>query len=259
MDFMLKYGKRPPKFNPKTLLMSKYVLADAPPPPPEKRAWEYVIADDAWEMLGNDTVGDCVIAAMMHFIMASTANTGKPATFTTELALELYSAITGYDPSQTDDEGNNPTDQGTTWTDALAYWQSTGIVDAAGTIHKIEAWGSVGLDLPSLRQGINLFGGILIGLNVTNSMEQQFGNGLPWNAPFGGGIAGGHGIPGFGYGGQGESIVTWGKRQQGDLTLPGQFDEAYAVVTSDWLSVAGLSPSGLDLAALQADIAGLAA
>src|SRR5580658_4087447 len=114
----LMFGKLAPKFHPNTLRLSKYALAGALPPPPSKRAWEYVIPASGWGMLGNDQVGDCVIAAMMHFIMAATSNSGQPAQFTTELAIQLYSAITGYDPSQTDATGFNPTDQGTAWTDA---------------------------------------------------------------------------------------------------------------------------------------------
>ena len=96
-------------------------------------------------MLGNDQVGDCVIAAMLHYIMAAQANVGKSVTFTTQQALDLYSAITGYNPS------DPSTDQGTAWTDALAYWQSTGCCG-----HKILGWAAVDIFVARCHQARHL-------------------------------------------------------------------------------------------------------
>ena len=249
------YGKLPPKFHASTLLMAKYLPSVALlPPPPAKRAWEYAVKTP-WQMFKNDAISNCVIAAIFHWIMAATANTGKPATFTDELAVSTYSAITGYDPSQTDAYGNNPTDQGTAWTNALAYWKEFGIIDANGTVHKILGWGSIGLTLLELNQGLNVFGGLLIGTAVTASMEQQFAAGQNWNAPFAGGVVGMHGIPRLGFGREGESVITWGAEAQGDLNLCQNYDEAYAVATDDFISAQGKSPSGFDLPALVADLA----
>jgi hypothetical protein len=248
----LKYGKLAPKFNPKTLLLSKYLLPSALPPPPEKRAWEYAVPDTTWaqSMLGNDQVGDCVIAAMLHYIMAATANTGKPVTFTTDQAIQIYSAITGYVP------GDPSTDNGTAWTDALEFWQTNGIFG-----HYILGWASIQFqNLTSLRQGVDIFGATLIGTAVTESMENQFGAGQPWNPPFSGGTVGLHGIPMLGYGSQGQTVITWAAREQEDLTAPSLHDEAYVPVTQDWLdSATGLAPNTLDLDTLNADLKLIAA
>lgn len=248
----LKFGKLAPKPHRDTLLMSKYIGADALPAPPEKRAWEYRVKS-AWGMFLNNELGICVIAACLHWIMAATANTDKPAIFTDAEALRAYSAITGYVP------GDPSTDQGTAWTDALAYWREIGFTDVNGTVHKILGWAAVGLTIPELNQALNLFGGLLIGTNVTQSMMDQFNAGQPWNAPFDGGIIGGHGIPELGYGGEGRSVITWNAEEQGDNTLPSNYDEAYCVVTQDFLDAAGMAPSGIDLATLQIDIASLPA
>lgn len=253
----LKFGKLARKFHPKTLMMSSFIPMGLVPPP-EKRAWEYRVKGP-WGMFKNDTLGICVIAAVFHYIMAATANTGSPAFFTDAEAVAVYSAVTGYDPSKTDANGNNPTDQGTAWTDMLAYWQSTGVTDANGKVHKILAWGNVGLSVSSLRQGISIFGGILVGTAITQSMMDQFNRKLPWNWPFAGGVLGGHGIPLLGYGKDGQTACTWDSLEQMDTKAPSQFDEAYAVVTQDFLDAEGVSPSGLDVFALTRAMKAIAA
>lgn len=240
----MKYGKLSPLEHPRTLKLSNYLTGELPKPR-GKSAWEYSVPDEVWSqsMLGNDTVGDCVIAAMLHWIMAATANTDNPVTFTTEQALGLYSDITGYNPSDPN------SDQGTVFTDALNYWLKVGCYG-----HKILGWASIKLDIDSLQTAIDLFGGILVGTQVTESMENQFGNGEPWNSPFSGEILGGHGIPWLGYGKQGQTCITWAKRQQMSPEALQEVDEAYAVITQDWIDAQGTSPSGLDLSALQADL-----
>jgi hypothetical protein len=252
----MKYGKLPPETHAKTLLLDKYVpapTAEVLPSPEAVRGWELLAAITAWGMLGNDTVGDCVIAAILHFIMMIEAIAGNPITFTTEQAIALYSAITGYDPSQTDANGNNPTDQGTSWTAALAYWLKNGIYG-----YKILGWASFDYKDPlKIDQAIDLFGAALVGTAVTASMETQFSEGQPWNAPFTGGVQGLHGIPNTGYGHVGRSHVTWGATQKEDLTMPTNWDEAYVVITPGWLAKANQTPLGIDLATLQADLAAI--
>lgn len=237
------FGKKPPKFHPRTLLLRDY-LPPALQAPETKRAWECSVSDRTWaaSMLGNDQVGNCVIAAMLHYIMAAQASVGKPVTFTTTQALDLYTAITGYNPA------NPSTDQGTSWTDALAYWQTTGCYG-----HNILGWAALDISsLDAIRQGISIFGGVLIGTAVTQSMEEQFRHGQPWNAPFSGAVVGFHAIPWLGFGRQGQTCITWASRQQMESAALSQVDEAYVVVTHDWLDAQSTSPSGLNLDALTA-------
>jgi hypothetical protein len=249
-------GKLPPKFNRKTLTIHGYLPPGILPPPLEHRAWEYKISDADWalSMLGNDVARDCVIAAILHFIMSATARTNQAATFTTQDAFDLYAAITGWDGVP-----GSPSDQGTAMTDAMAYMVKTGVKDQQGRLHKWLGWASIKLDLASLRQAIAIFGGILVGTAITQSMMDQFNAGQPWNAPFSGDVLGGHGIPWLGYGREGQTCITWAKRWQMDLNAPEEMDEAYAPITADFLNAQGVSPSGFDLAALQADLKALAA
>jgi hypothetical protein len=242
------FGKKPPKFHPKTLLLRDYLPAARLAEHPEtKRAWEYSVSDRTWaaSMLGNDQVGDCVIATILHYIMAAQANVGKPVTFTTQQAIDLYSAITGYNPA------DPSSDQGTAWTDALAYWQTTGCCG-----HKILGWAALDISsLDAIKQGISIFGGALIGTAITESMEDQFGRSQPWNAPFSGAVLGGHAVPWLGFGRRGQTCITWAARQQMDPAALSQVDEAYVVVTEDWLNAQTTSPSGMNLATLTADLA----
>jgi hypothetical protein len=253
MAFPHKFGKLPPKPHPLTLKLGDF-LAATPyilPSPEQKRGWEYAVPDSTWSdsMLGNDEVGDCVEAAVLHYIMSATANTGNPVTFTKDQAISLYSAVTGYNPSDPN------TDQGTAWTDMLAYWQKNGVYG-----HQILAWASVDYtNNITLAQAVDIFGGLLVGTAVTDVMEQEFEDNEPWNAPLGTNIVGGHGIPLLGYGRFGRTCITWARRQQMDLNVaPEMFDESYVVITPDWLQQANLqTPLGMNMSYLNQAIAAI--
>jgi hypothetical protein len=193
---------------------------------------------------------------MLHYIMAARASAGKPIpAFTTQNALDLYSAITGYNPADPN------TDQGTAWTDALAYWQATGVpIPGESEPDKILGWAAFDYTNPvALNQAIDLFGASLNGHQVTQSMENQFNASLPWNAPFNGAVLGGHGTPYLGFGRLGRTLITWAARQQTDLSFPSIMDEAYVVVTPSWLSSAQETPLGIDVDSLTADLAAIKA
>jgi hypothetical protein len=250
---LFKFGKTPPKKNKRTLKLSKYLLGGLPTPP--GKLWrEYRVPPAGWNMLGNDTVGDCTAAAIAHMVMLFTAHTGTMVSPTLEQTLAVYSAVTGYDPSQTQPDGTNPTDNGAAITDILAYWQSTGI---AG--HKILGWASIALDAESIRRAMYLFGAVDIGFNVPAYAMQQFQAGEAWDWDPNGDatIEGGHSVPLFGFGSAGFDCTTWGANQKMTNEFFSSFsDEAYCVITSDWIdSATGLAPNMLNLASLQSDLA----
>ena len=227
--------------------------------------WEYAAAPIKLDMLANDTLGDCVIAACMHFAQVETANTGAPLTPNAELAIQTYSAVTGYDPSQTDDQGNNPTDQGTSFESQMfPYWIKTGIpmLDAKGNLvyHKIK--GFAALDITSIQQqryATFLFGGSLLGIQVPQSAMPSGPGEVPnWNT-FTGPILGGHGINRMGQGAAGGEVASWGMKIPYTNAFAQQaMDESYIVTTDQWLnSTTGKSPTGLDLNGLLAAQAAL--
>jgi hypothetical protein len=246
---MTKFGKLPPKPNSKGLLLAKYTAAV--PSPPEKVYREYKVPPALWGMLGNDTVGDCTCAAIAHILMMATAHTGTMVVPTTEQVLQVYSAVSGYDPAT----GAN--DNGAAITDVLEYWRTKGI---AG--HQILAWAAINpQDLDTIRKAIWIFGCVDIGVQLPVSAMQQFNSGQPWTVvPSDGGIEGGHSVPNFGYGSEGTNCITWAQRQGMNWGWFLQYcDEAYTVITPEWFNQQQLTPSGFDLATLQQDLKALSA
>jgi len=247
--FAYRFGKDAPKFNRKTLKVNRYFLSDAPQFPPEKTYWEYKIG--AWPMFDNDSLGDCVFACGAHMEENWSAHTTGELDVTDEQVLAAYSAVGGYVP------GDPSTDNGAAITDFLAYWQTTGFAT-----RKIDGWASVNPQLlDNVKKSIYLFGGIDIGIQVPQSAMDQTNAGKPWDiVADDGGIIGGHSIPVLGYGGAGCTCITWGMLQQMSWDWFAKYcDEAYAVVTLDWLNAQGEAPNHLNLAALRADLAALKA
>jgi hypothetical protein len=266
-----KLGKKPARRLLTTPSLGDFLPRAAQWPAVKPRGWEYA-KGITLGMLGNgpdpsnppsapNGVGNCVIAAAMHYAQIETANTQNPLTPTTALALKVYSTITGYDPSQTDASGNNPTDQGTDFQSQLfPFWKSTGLpmLDRNGkeVLHTI--LGYADLDLGSVAQqryALDLFGGKLTGINCPQSALDDTSN---WTYDPSSPIAGGHGITEPGQGAAGWHTISWG------LSIPGTWefsaalaDEMYIVVTPFWLGAQQVSPSGLDLNGLLAAMAAL--
>jgi hypothetical protein len=199
-------------------------------------------------MLGNDTVGDCVIAYMLHQIMIwnSVAHAGSPVSFTTEQALATYSAITGYNP-------NDPSsDQGTDPDTALDWWKKNTLFG-----HKIN--GYVNLDLSNIDQlkfAIYTFGGIGFSFSVP-AYIMSIPGGQSWSQRPGAdtSIQGGHQVGIMDYGRNGFRENCWDTTNTFDPDFIGSFGmAAQAVVSEDWIKQSGTSPSGLDLNDLLADL-----
>jgi hypothetical protein len=240
-----KLGKLAPKRLLTTPAFGDYLDKATNWPAVTPRGWQYAVPANKLDCLGNDTVGDCVIAAMMHYAQAETANTSKPLTPTKQLTLETYTAITGYNANDAS------TDQGTSWSDALAYWKEHGIplLDAKGneTIHQILGWAS--LDLGSIAQqryACDLFGGTLMGIQCPQSAEDNTSN---WSDVSHSPIIGGHGVNRVGQGGAGWHVGSWGMWIMGTWEFSLKYaDEDYVVVTPSWVDAqTGKTPSGLDL------------
>lgn len=210
-------------------------------------------------MLANDTIGDCVIAMMLHSIedFHLDADSPPPA-FTDQDAISLYSAITGYKP-------NDPsTDQGTNETTAMNYWQRPGL-GTNGATHTIVA--TVAVDPSNLNEcqiAIDEFVDLQIGIALPKTAQGKTEwtvvgdpNSDPNSAP---GSWGGHGIPYREYDAETFACVTWGA----ELLLTVPFHQAYAqeahvVVTQEMLNNQGVGPSGVVWDELVSDIKKLTA
>ena len=208
-------------------------------------------------MLANDKLGDCVIAMMLHSIEDFHLDAGTPVpAFTDEDAISMYSAITGYNPS------DPSSDRGTNERTAMRYWEHPGLKTSDGETHKIVA--TVAVDASNLNEcriAIDEFVALQIGiaLPVTAQGQQEWtvvGDGKTGNsAP---GSWGGHGIPYREYDAETFKCVTWGAELL--LTVPFHQDyaqEAHVIVTQEMLNKQGIGPSGVAWDELVADIKAL--
>jgi len=217
--------------------------------PPASADWSKNIPAANWGMLGNDQVGDCVAAGAYHAQQLFEYDAQNVATgFTTANALTMYSAISGYTPS------NPNSDVGATLQSGLQYWQQTGLQG-----YKLDAFAQIdGTNLALLQNCIALFGVVYAGLNVPASAMSQFNAGQPWTYVARSRIEGGHCVPLTAYDATGYTCVTWAKTQKMSADFHNRFfDEWWVPVDGDWMAKSGKTPSGLDTATANADFQAL--
>ena len=249
----LKLGKHVVRHDPRTLLLASYLTTSLPQPPD---SYDVGTKVQSWGMMENDQIGDCTCAAAGHLIMEWTANAkARMVTPADKQIVAAYSAITGYNPAT----GAN--DNGAQEIDVLNYWRQTGI---AG--HKISAY--MALE-PSnhnhIMDSVYIFGGCYIGVQLPKSAQAQTQNHQPWSVPPGGttgdgapGSWGGHAVPVVAYDARYITVVTWGALQQMTWTFWAAYcDEAYAILSNDYLTGRKANPEGVKLEQLQEDLADL--
>jgi hypothetical protein len=257
---MLKLGRRPARYTRASMIRSQIVAMNfALLGPPPASSDDYVSAVSAatggdWGMMGNDTAGDCTIADCAHQIMLRTANASTIVIPTLAQVMAVYSDISGYDPSQTDSQGDNPTDTGADELTVCNYMQRYGL---AG--HKIDASANLNpTNLMNLRWTVQLYGASRLGILCTDTMIDQFQNGQPWEPVDGAHVEGGHDVPDVLYVRDGLTtmhfVVTWQKLHPVTeaflkWVLPDGraiLEENHAECASDFLKASGVAPSGLN-------------
>lgn len=202
----------------------------------------------SFNMDGNDSVGDCVIAEFQHQDVIWCGKSGKPSLTEPSQCIPTYSTLTGYVP------GNASTDKGTSMLAANKYWVSNGMggvkIDTFVTVNAQEQ--------TEVETSVYQFGGMSTGLAMPLSAQSQTFN-QAWtvtstnNAP---GSWGGHCVVICGYDEKYLYCVTWGRLQAmtwGFLTT--YCDEAYAMLSRDWMTSGNVAPNGFAWARLEADLA----
>lgn len=179
-----------------------------------------------WQMLGNDSLGDCVPAAVAHDRMLAGA---APTAGEVE---DLYLA---YD---------NGVDEGVVIADFLLYLFQKGLIEGFAPVAPAT--------VDSIMAEFNR--GILLGVSLTDDAEQLFTNGQSWGT---GSLTPdpneGHGIllvksesvdgP--------KTVVTWGADQEYTVAWGHAcIDEAWAIVTKDDMGDAAYAALLADLSAL---------
>lgn len=256
-----KYGRLPLDPTRRRLTLEKYLdprvalSRSGLPPVPLTQDVDRASAVQSWPMYLNDQLGDCTIAAMAHMYGAWTQYaSGREALFADDVVQGTYSRVGGYVP------GDPNTDQGCVMADVLADQKASGMTDNAGHAHKVAGYAAFGnpADEVLLGQVLDVFGTVYVGINVQQQMEDEFSAQQPWTWDPAGQSIGGHAIclqRRLGSGNAPLEYVTWGALQPATTAFQaGAAEEAWAVVTEDWLQANGTTVEGLDLAQLLADM-----
>jgi hypothetical protein len=239
-------------------MLAKYLRMSTLPTPPASCDYATPAAMPVLSMvLGNDTLGDCVIAGGYHLVGAATGNAGALFTPTMDQILADYSAIGGYVP------GDPSTDTGCDELTALAYWQTHGFAD--GT----HITGSLAIDATNqshVQAACWLFEGLMFGIELPDAWVSPIpsGSGFTWDEAGAPDPNNGHCIVGLGYQPAGVTPDSWG--MLGTLTwdaITAYCTEAaggglYCILTTDMLAKGqAKAPNGFDWGALIEDFGAL--
>lgn len=190
-----------------------------------------------WPLLLNDRLGDCTAAGFWHLVQAWTAYAGIEYVPSNQDALKLYERF-GYNPK------TGKGDNGAVEQDVLAS-----LVQSAVDDHGAVAFGQVDHTSPTMmKAALNIFGGLYVGIQCPESMQAQFAAGQVIDYVAGSAIEGGHCIVIVGWDAKYLYIVTWGKLVKMTWAFWAHYgDEAWVIVTKDFIEKNGKSPSGMDL------------
>jgi hypothetical protein len=189
---------------------------------------------------------NCTIAACGHATQIWSLNASKEITVPDAEIQSLYSQWCGYVP------GDPSTDNGGVELDVLNDWRKSSFDG-----NTLSAYAAVNtLNLNEVRQAIDLFGGVYIGINLPLACQNQtiwYPVAGPQGVP---GSWGGHAVYVAAYGPAGFTCISWGA----PLSMTNGFwieyvEEAYALLSPDFIASNTDAPSGFNLAALQADLA----
>jgi hypothetical protein len=237
-----RFGKHPVRKDYRTLRLKSYLKASLQAPPDSvdilQRVYGKLGVSDPKQLFpmdGNDTYGDCTIAAMAHAITVYNGLTGTSNIMAQQDIVKLYFKLT------------NGIDSGLDELNVLNYWQSNA-VDG----EQILAFASIEPKNHShVQQAIQLFGGVYLGFQVQVGAQDQFNSGQPWvPGPL---TNDGHAVYAVAYDQEGVTVLTWGSTQKATWDWWDEcVDESYAILPPD-AQQADFDP-GFDFTQLQADL-----
>jgi hypothetical protein len=237
-----RFGKHPPKVDYRTLRFKTYLAPGLAAPPATYNVLPNVYKGTKtndpkklFPMDGNDTLGDCTIAALAHSTTVFHGLTGSQRIMAKKSVEKLYFHLTGGQ------------DTGLVELDVLNYWRQN-------KVSGDEILAYVKIDPKShthIQQAIQMFGGVYLGFQCQQNCVEDFQAGKPWTpAPL---TNDGHAVYATGYDQSGITVLTWGSTQQGTWAWWDEcVDEAYAILPPE-AAKPGFA-TGFDFAQLQADL-----
>jgi len=241
-----RFGKHPPKNDYRTLRLKKYLDSNIPPPPAsdDKLATVYTKLKQhnpaqLFPIDGNDTYGDCTIAALAHAETIFRGLVGKSLIMPSTAVVKLYLQLTG------------GVDSGMNELDVLNYWQSHRVSgDELVAFAKLDQ-----KNHEEIEQAIHLFGGVYLGFQCQENCQQEFQARQPWTP--GRLTNDGHAVFAAAYDKKGVTVLTWGNTQVGTWDWWDEcVDEAYALLPIE-AQKPGFAP-GFNFAQLKADLSAVA-
>jgi hypothetical protein len=244
-----RLGCKAKKIDSRTLKMAKYLASGLPPAPPSV---DWTKSITVWGMMLNDQLGCCTIAGLGHAIQTWVSNASMPNADT--LNVTDAEILKGYEDFDEYNPQDPSTDQGGIELDVLNDFKKQGFAGAT-----LSSFVSVNVkNLAEVRQAIDLFGGVYIGVELPLSAQgQTIWDVIPTD-PGESNLAGswgGHCVWVPKYDETSFTCITWGAPQKITVEFwKAYVDEAYAMLSPQWIEA--IPPVGrFDLATLQADIA----
>jgi hypothetical protein len=241
-----RFGKHPPKLDYRTLRFKDYVTPALAPPPPTAnvltRVFKNLNANDPSQLFpmdGNDTLGDCTIAAVAHAVTTFNGLLGSKKVMPKPAVVKVYESLTG------------GKDTGLNELDVLNYWRKNKVSG-----DEIMAYVSIDpKNHTNVMSAINMFGGVYLGFRVQQNCQQEFHAHQPWTpGPL---TQDGHAVYAVAYDQNGVTVLTWGSTQQATWAWWDEcVDEAYALLPPEAKNPA-FAP-GFNLVQLQQDLAAIA-
>lgn len=252
-----RFGKHPAKSDYRTLRLGNYLMPDLPPPPAAFNVLDVVAKNlgltaafipTFFPMDGNDSLGDCTIAALAHAETVFSALGESRSVIMLEADVtKLYMQLSG------------GVDSGLAELDVLNYWQSNMVeVNSSTGVNSsnLVAYTSIHRGKHDhIKQAIQLFGGVYLGFQVQANAIDDFDAGKTWDvAPL---TQDGHAVYAVAYDTDTVSVLTWGGVQKGTWGWWDEcVDECYALIPAQALQPQ-FAP-GFNFKQLLADLRGVA-
>jgi hypothetical protein len=240
MTVAFKYGRKTPSNTPAIALKS--ILRSAVSIPPHPVSEDALAQLSGWQMLGNDTYGDCVAVTWANERkIISTILGGKP---TYPTLSQVYSLYKTQNPNFPND------DNGMDIQTCLSYLVKNGGPDGVKPV----AFAKVDVtNLEEVKAALAIFGMVWVGINVLNANMDEFNNGQPWDFVSASALDGGHSVVAGGYLGTASNdvrFITWAQETGfTDAFWAHQAEEAWVVIWPEHLGTKQFQ-QGIDQQAL---------
>jgi hypothetical protein len=241
-----RFGKNPPVKDYRTFLFINYIKDGVPKPPDKLSQLDRVYTThensdptSLFPMLGNDTVGDCTIAAYAHADTVYEGMVGKKKIMSEELCVKIYMHLTG------------GIDSGLSMMSVMEYVRRNTVMG-----DKILAYVSINPhNHTHVKQAIAMFGGLYTGFQVQENCIEDFKARKMWEP--GELMNAGHAIFVPEYNEDGVNCLTWGNTQWGSWKWWDEcVDETFVLVVPE-AKDPKFTP-GFDFEKLQVDLVSIA-